>query len=94
MVRINGKGELFLRPSPDEAAKDFKTIEPSLGPIVHPAIKQANEFNALMLVLKKRSLEIFVNSVRVCEPVTFAFDLDPAPPMVFGQTVPLKLSDV
>ena len=78
MVKINGKGELFLKPSPAPSAKEFLGIEPTLGPIVHPAIKPGDQSNALLLVMKKRVLEIFVNSVRVCDPVTFAFDLAPA----------------
>jgi Protein kinase domain len=77
MVKINGKGELFLGPSP-ATAKDFLKIVPSLGPIVHPAIKPGEQSNALTLVMKKRILEIYVNAVRVCEPVTFAFDLTPS----------------
>lgn len=77
MVSINSRGQLFLRPSPDSQAKEFLKIEPTLGPIVHPSIKPGEQSNALMLVMKKRRLEIFVNSVRVCEPIDFAFDFTP-----------------
>ena len=78
MVSINSKGELFLRPSPTPSVKDFLKVEPTLGPIVHPAIKPGVQSNALMLVIRKRSLAIYVNNVRVCEPVTYAFDVTPA----------------
>ncbi len=78
MVRINGKGELILLPNPRGTSKDFVDVDPTIGPIVHAAIKPANQVNRLVLVIRKRSLEIFVNSERVCEPVPYDFDLTPA----------------
>ena len=78
MVKINGKGELFLLPSPWPSAKDFDDVDPSIGPIVHPAIKPANHVNRLVLLVRKRSLEIFVNSERVYEPVPYDLDLTPS----------------
>jgi hypothetical protein len=74
-VKINGKGELFVTPSPFPEASHFLNVDPTIGPITHPAIKPGDEFNALVLVIRKRSLEILVNSVRVCEPVSFDYDL-------------------
>ncbi len=76
-VRINGKGELFLATPPWFDAKNGLSTDPIFGPVVHPAIKPGDQKNSLMLVLRKRTLEILVNSVRVCEPVTFDFDLSP-----------------
>jgi hypothetical protein len=78
MVKVNGKGELFLLPNPQGAAKDFADVDPTVGPIVHSAIKHANQVNRLVLVIRKRSLEIFVNSERVCGPVPYGFDLTPS----------------
>ena len=78
MVKINGKGELFLSPNPWNAATDFVHVDPTIGPIVHPAIKPANQPNRLLLLVRKRSLEIFVNSVRVYEPIPYDFDLTPS----------------
>ena len=78
MVRLDGKGELFLRPNPWDEAKDFREVDPRIGPIIHPAIRPGNQINTLLLVIRKRSLEIFVNSVRVCDPVPFDFDLTPS----------------
>ncbi len=78
MVKINGKGELFLSPNPWEAARDFFELDPTIGPIVDPAIKPANQANRLVPVVRKRSVEIFVNSVRVCGPVPYDFDLMPS----------------
>jgi hypothetical protein len=78
MIKVNGKGELFLLPNPRGAAKDFEHVDPTIGPIVNPAIKPADQVNRLVLVIRKRSLEIFVNSERVCEPVPYDFDLTPS----------------
>ena len=78
MVKINGKGELFLKPNPSKSAKAFVDVDPTIGPIVDPAIKPANEVNRLVLVVRKRSVEIFVNGFRVCEPVPYEFDLTPS----------------
>jgi serine/threonine protein kinase len=78
MVKINGKGELFLSPTATGSAKEFAATDPKIGPIVHPAIKPANQVNRLVLLMRKRHLEIFVNSEPVYEPVAFQFDLTPA----------------
>jgi hypothetical protein len=78
MVKINGKGELSLLPNQSKAAKDFVDIDPTIGPIVHSAIKPANQVNRLVLVIRKRRFEIFVNSERVCGPVPYDFDLIPS----------------
>lgn len=78
MVQINGKGQLFLKPNPWVEARDFIDVDPTIGPIVDPAIKPANQANRLVLLVRKRDVEIFVNSVRVCGPVPYDFDLSPA----------------
>jgi serine/threonine protein kinase len=77
LVKINVKGELFLEPSPWQDAEAFHKIDPKIGPIIHPAIKPGNEFNKLLLLMKKREVVIFVNGVQVCAPVRFDFDLTP-----------------
>ncbi len=74
-IKINVKGQLFLEPSPWRKADAFRKIDPRMGPIVHPAIKPGNEFNKLLLVLRKREVVIFVNDVQVCEPVKFDYDV-------------------
>jgi hypothetical protein len=79
MVKLDVKGQLFLTPNPFKDAKEFREIDPTIGPIVNAAIKPGDQNNRLLLVIRKRSLEIFVNSVRVCEPVPYDFDLVPSP---------------
>ncbi len=76
MVTINGKGELFLLPNP--RSREPIDADPTLGPIVHPAIKPGGQTNRLLIAMKKRSLEVFVNSARVCGPLTFTYDLTPS----------------
>ena len=77
MVKINRRGELFLRQPPGKSAKEPMGNKTILGPIVHSAIKPGDQDNALLLVMKQRTLQIFVNSVQVCEPVTYESDLTP-----------------
>jgi formylglycine-generating enzyme required for sulfatase activity len=78
LIKINGKGELFLEPSPWKSAEAFRQIDPSMGPIKHSAIKPGNEFNKLLLILRKREVVIFVNGVQVCDPVKFEYDITPS----------------
>ena len=78
LIKINVKGELFLEPSPWKNAAAFRQIDPRMGPITHPAIKPGNEFNKLLLIIRKREVVIFVNGVQVCDPVRFDYDLTPA----------------
>ena len=88
-IRIDLKGQLFLAPSPWKNAAAFRQIDPRIGPIAHPAIKPAGEFNRLLLRIRKRELVIFVNGVQVCQPVRFAYDLTPAG-LQFGASGPGK----
>jgi serine/threonine protein kinase len=77
LVRINVKGELFLEPSPWQDAEAFHQIDPGIGPITNAAIKPGNEFNRLLLLMRKREVVIFVNGVQVCPPVRFDYDVAP-----------------
>ena len=90
-IRIDLKGQLFLAPSPWKNAAAFRQIDPRIGPIAHPAIKPAGEFNqaAANNRIRKRELVIFVNGVQVCQPVRFAYDLTPAG-LQFGASGPGK----
>ena len=80
LIKINVRGEFFLEPSPwyGKEAAAFRQIDPRIGPIVHPAVRPGNEFNKLLLILRKREVVIFVNGVQVCEPVRFEYDITPA----------------
>jgi serine/threonine protein kinase/formylglycine-generating enzyme required for sulfatase activity len=76
-VRIDSEGRLFVEPSCFTRAKHPQG--PWVGPIEHVAIHSAEKgYNKILLRVKKRQLEIVVNSVRVCEPLNLDWDLSPA----------------
>jgi serine/threonine protein kinase len=75
-VDIDRSGRLRLRPL-DSSVKVYAG-DPRIGPIKHPAIKTGHEFNVLELRVHKRQVEILVNSVHVCPPVDFDWDVAPA----------------
>jgi serine/threonine protein kinase len=70
-VRIDAKARLFIeRPSQGVA---------TVGPISHPAIKGGlDAFNTLTLRVQTHAIEVLVNSVRVCDPVSVEGSLTPA----------------
>ena len=80
LIKINERGGFSLEPSPwyGKEAAAFRKTDPRMGPNMHPAIRPGNEFNKLLLILRKREVVIFVNGVQVCEPVTFDYDVTPA----------------
>lgn len=51
--------------------------DPRIGPRVHPAIHTGDSYNTVELMIQRRRLEVYVNSVRVCEPVVTDWDLVP-----------------
>jgi hypothetical protein len=52
-------------------------MAPRVGPIVHRAIRPGNAFNSLLLITERRRVEIYVNSVAICDSVSFQWDLTP-----------------
>jgi serine/threonine protein kinase len=54
--------------------------EKEIGPITHAAIKPGTEFNELLVIYRGRTLEVYVNGVAVCNPVTYDTDLLPVQP--------------
>jgi hypothetical protein len=89
LIKINLKGELFVEFNPWPNAAASRQIDPKLGPIKNAAIKPGNEFDKLMLIIRKREVVIFVNGVEVCDPVMFAYDVVPSG-LQFGVTGPGK----
>ncbi len=73
-VLINRRGELFVQPSFWTAEKYPEDLR--IGPITHPAIRPDDQFNLLQVSVRKRRVDILVNSTRVCEPIPFDYDLD------------------
>jgi serine/threonine protein kinase len=46
--------------------------------IAHPALKPLDEFNRLLVILRGRQLEVYVNGVAACDPVLVPAALSPA----------------
>ena len=65
-VTIHGDGTLEIGRN---AFADSGNDEIHVGPLAHPAIKAATEFNRLLVVLRGQELTVLVNGVSVCEPV-------------------------
>ncbi len=82
-VGVSGEGKLLLGRGYRES---IGTPEPLT--IEHSAIKKGSEWNELLLVLRGRLLEIYVNDVAVCQPVRLNGDLLPnaQPSLMFRQT--------
>jgi serine/threonine protein kinase len=89
LVRFNMEGELSVEPSPWPEAEDFRQIDPRIR-LVHPAIKPGQEYNRLLLVVRRHTVVIFVNGVQVCGPVKFDYQLTGAR-LQFGAAGPGKV---
>jgi WD40 repeat protein/tRNA A-37 threonylcarbamoyl transferase component Bud32 len=74
-VSLSGAGELQVEPNPWESEK-FRG--PDLGPLKHPAIKDGEAFNTLLVVVRGRLVEVYVNGAAVCDPITLDRDICPA----------------
>jgi formylglycine-generating enzyme required for sulfatase activity len=63
---IGDDGKARVEPATWETDKaSIKTI----GPFTHSAIKAGNASNAMLLVVRDRKVEFYVNSIAVCDPV-------------------------
>jgi len=74
-VRVNYDGTLEVGPSPAEFQK-FRG--PHVGPIHHSAIKHGSGFQSLLVVVRGRLVEVYVNGVAVCNPIVVDRDFTPA----------------
>jgi hypothetical protein len=61
---------------------------PAAEAVAHPAIWPAEEVNRLLVVLRGRQLEVYVNGVAVCDPILVPADLSPAFVALFAQFGP------
>jgi serine/threonine protein kinase len=75
-VGLDRSGVLMLEPS--FWNKDDGAGDPRMGPISARKFQRGNKFNTLTLRVKKRQVEILVNSVRVAPIALFGWDLTPA----------------
>ena len=80
-LKIDSAGTLHIIPIPWGEEKD---IGPLVPPITHNAIKPGKEFNKLLVILRGRQLEVYVNGVPVTRPLLLDRDLAPAPLMLQG----------
>lgn len=74
-VYLNGRGELRLHPTYTGFVGRFAA--PHRDDIRHSAIKTGEQFNTLLVIARGRQVEVYVNGVAVCEPLTVDFDYLP-----------------
>jgi hypothetical protein len=79
-VTIDRLGRFSLEPALWGAEK--YPNDPRLGPFSHPAIRPGKEWNEVTFRVRRRRLEVLVNSIRVCEPLKLGWDLTPATPQI------------
>jgi hypothetical protein len=75
-VGIDRSGVLILEPT--FWHKNDAMGDPRFGPIAVRGFRRGNKFQSLKLRVKKRQVEVLVNSVRVGPIVSFGWDLTPA----------------
>jgi WD40 repeat protein len=73
-IKLNRDRTLEVGPCP-WTAPDFRM--PRLGPLYHPAIREGDAVNSLLVVVRGSRLEIYVNDVAVCEPIYSEESLTP-----------------
>jgi WD40 repeat protein len=71
-VRIDREGQVFVDLDPPN-----RTTREALhlGPFVNKCVRAGNAKNELRVVLHEKQLEIYVNSIAVCEPIRFVQEL-------------------
>ncbi|MDA1052928.1 MAG: serine/threonine protein kinase [Planctomycetota bacterium] len=74
-ITIDTEGRLQIGPDPFEV-ETFRG--PQIGPIEHVAIKSGNEFNTILVIIRGRQIEVYVNSVAVVQPFYLDRDITPA----------------
>src|SRR5262249_53506985 len=63
---------------------------PFAGPAAHRAVKKGKGSNRLLVVVRGRRLEVYVNGEAVCEPVTLDRDVTPATVGLCGRALKEK----
>jgi hypothetical protein len=71
-LKINGARLLHIEPSNDLRGPK---VQPALLPV--PALKPAGRFNSLLVVVRGRTMEVFVNGERVRDPLILNKPLGP-----------------
>ncbi|MEQ1824691.1 MAG: protein kinase [Pirellula sp.] len=73
-IHVYADGRISIGPSMFDPEQ---SIGPKLKWITHHAVKPAGQWNTLRLVVKGKTVEIYVNSQPVDEPLELAFELSP-----------------
>ena len=73
-VLVNGEGKWEIAPSIWEPEPNRG---PYAGPVAHRAIKPGKATNKLLVVVRRRRLEIYINDEAVCEPVILDRNVSP-----------------
>jgi hypothetical protein len=84
-VSLDGEGRWAMGPDPWQAEPNRA---PWAGPVAHRAVKRGKESNKLLVVLRGRRLDVYVNGEAVCEPVTLDRGLTPAHVGLYGAAGP------
>jgi WD40 repeat protein len=74
-VQISSAQGLMIGPSPWDAERQRRR---RVGPFHHPAVRGGDAWNNLLVVVRGRVVEVYVNGIAVCDPVPLDFDLLPA----------------
>jgi hypothetical protein len=72
LVSIDGQGKFRVI-----HIEDNNPANVTLAAGTHAAIKKGPEFNKVTAILRSRRLEVFVNAIAVCDPISLDFDLEP-----------------
>ena len=74
-VRLMHDGTLFIGPSVWEFGRNQT---PKIGPLKHEAVKTGDAFNKVMVIVRGRQAEVYVNDISVCDPLVLNRDITPA----------------
>ncbi len=83
-VYLDAHGKIRVHPTYTKGEGRFS--DPHREDFAHTAIKKGEEFNTLLVIARGRNVELFVNGVAVCVPLTTDFDYMPATLFLFMQT--------
>jgi hypothetical protein len=82
-IDVGNKGTLAIGPA---RFNEQPQPAPLVGPITSAALKRGNEFNSVLIVLRGRLLEVYVNNVAVCNPILLDRDFPHENLLVFFGT--------
>lgn len=87
-IALGNIGDMVVWRRTDKPADTPKAIA---GPLKPASQKSGNQFNTLLVVLRGRFLEVYVNGRSVCDPITLETDELPAQLLINTQGTPVAL---